>query len=67
MGGRLKCPEPAMTPRLAELLAAMVEAVIAADLEAAADERVTIRNAGPRRRAGKRVAQEEGCESRERR
>jgi hypothetical protein len=55
-----------MTPRLAELVAAMVEAVLVAETAAVADRHDTIRNAAAQSRAPKRVAQEERSESCER-
>lgn len=55
-----------MTPRLADLVAAMVEAVLAAETAAVADPRDTIRNVAAQSRAHKRVAQEECSESGER-
>jgi hypothetical protein len=56
-----------MTPRLAELLAAMVEAVLAAETVASSQQRATIRPAQTRRRSTERrgrPTQEERSESR---
>ena len=57
-----------MTPRLAELLAAMVDAVLASEAVAPTEQRATIRHSHTRRRRAAngpgKAAQEERGESR---